>query len=123
MEPQDLKERTKQFAHRAVKLAAALPETLMGRHVGGQLIRCSTSVAANYRPACLAQSKKSFVAKLAIVIEEIDECCFWFEFVIDEGLIPSSRATPLLKESEELRAIFISSRKTARKNMNPGKTD
>jgi len=111
----DLKERTKEFAHRCVKLAMALPDTVLGRHIRSQLIRCSTSVAANYRATCLAQSKASFVSKLSIVLEETDESYFWLEFIIDEKLLKRNTVEPLLKESEELTAIFVVSRKTARK--------
>lgn len=63
----DLKQRSKIFAHRCVKLAISLPKTKLGSHIEGQLIRSSTSVAANYRAACLGQSKKSFIAKLGIL--------------------------------------------------------
>ena len=68
METEELKTRTKEFAHRCVKLANALPNSTLGRHINGQLVRCATSVAANYHAACLAQSKASFIAKLSIVI-------------------------------------------------------
>ena len=109
-----LKQRTKEFAHRCVKLSMALPKTYLGNHIKGQLIRCSTSVASNYRAACIAQSKASFVSKLSIVLEEVDESHFWLEFIIDEQLLSEERVLPLLKEAEELRAVFISSRKTAK---------
>ena len=94
----------------------ALPNSILGRHVQGQLIRSSTSVAANYRAACIAQSKASFISKLSIVIEECDESCFWLEFIIDENLLTKEKVETLFKESEELTAIFFSSRNTARKN-------
>ena len=106
--------RTKEFAHRCVKLAMFLPETDLGRHIRRQLIRCSTSVAANYRATCLAQSKASFISKLSIVLEETDESYFWLEFIIDEDLLKRRLVDSLLKEAEELTAIFISSRKTAK---------
>jgi len=109
-----LKQRTKEFAHRCVKLSMALPKTYLGNHIKGQLIRCSTSVASNYRAACIAQSKASFVSKLSIVLEEVDESHFWLEFIIDEQLLSEERVLPLLEEAEELRAVFISSRKTAK---------
>jgi four helix bundle protein len=112
--PEDLKERTKKSAHRCVRLAMALPKTPLGNHVRGQLIRCSTSVAANYRAACLAQSRAGFVAKLSIVLEEADESHFWLEFAIDEELLKPTLVHPLLREADELRGIFITSRKTAR---------
>ena len=61
------------FAHRYVKLAVSLPKSQLSRHISGQLIRSSTTVAANYRAACLAQSKPSFKSKISIVLEEADE--------------------------------------------------
>jgi len=73
-------------------------------------------VASNYRAACLAQSKASFISKLSIVLEETDESYFWLEFIIDEGLLKRELVGPLLKEADELTAIFVSSRKTTRQN-------
>ena len=110
----DQKARTKEFAHRCVKLAMALPNTPLGNHIRGQLIRCSTSVASNYRAACHAQSKAGFIAKISIVIEEADESYFWLEFIIDENLIKKDLVDPLFKVADELTAIFIASRRTAR---------
>ena len=113
MDSEELINRTKDFAHRCVKLATALPETPLGKHIRRQLIRCSTSVAANYRATCLSQSKASFVAKISIVLEETDEAAFWLEFIIDEKLLKKNLVEPLLKEAEELTAIFASSRITS----------
>ncbi len=115
MNREELTKRTKMFAHRCVKLAMALPETALGKHIKGQVIRCSTSVAANYRATCLSQSKASFTAKLSIVLEEADETAFWLEFISDENLLKESLVKPLLHDAEELTAIFASSRKTASK--------
>jgi four helix bundle protein len=114
MDQDELKRRTKEFAHRCIKLSMALPKTYLGNHIKGQLIRCSTSVASNYRAVCVAQSKGSFISKLSIVIEEADETYFWLEFIIDERLLGKERVLPLLREAGELTSIFISSRKTAR---------
>ena len=113
MNSEELIKRKKDFAHRCVKLAMALPESPLGRHLQGQVIRCSTSVAANYRATCLSQSKASFIAKISIVLEEADESAFWLEFIIDEKLLKENMVKPLLKEANELTAIFASSRKTA----------
>jgi len=118
MDKDELKKRTKDFAHRCVKLSMALPRTCLGDHIRSQLIRCSTSVASNYRAACIAQSKASFIAKLAVVIEEVDEASFWIEFIVDERLMTKAKVLALLQESRQLTAIFISSRKTARKIVN-----
>ncbi|HMC01818.1 MAG TPA: four helix bundle protein [Flavobacteriaceae bacterium] len=110
----DLKKRTKQFSHNCVKLSLDLPNTYLGNHIKKQLIRCSTSVAANYRATCIAQSKNSFISKISIVIEEVDESHFWIEFIIDENLLSKEICNSLLKEADELTRIFISSRKTAK---------
>lgn len=83
MNKEQLKQRTKQFAHNCIKFTAALPESYLGNHIRRQLIRCCTSVAANYRAACIAQSKPAFISKLGIVVEEVDETYFWLEFCID----------------------------------------
>lgn len=114
MDSEELKRRTKSFAHRCVKLCMALPNTYLGNHIKGQLIRAATSVASNYRAACRAHSKAAFVSKLSIVIEETDESYFWLEFIMDENLLKREAVEPLWKEADELTAIFVSSRKTAR---------
>jgi four helix bundle protein len=113
MDKYDLLQRTKIFAHRCVKTATSLPSHALGKHIQYQLIRCSTSVAANYRAACIAQSKPSFISKLGTVIEEVDETNFWLEFIIDEDLLANEEIFHILKESAELTSIFIASRKTA----------
>jgi len=117
MDSRDLKSRTKKFAHRCVKFSITLPKTYLGNHIKGHLIRSSTSVAANYRATCVAQSKASFIAKISIVIEESDESLFWLEFVRDENMFNDNKELNyLLTESNELVSIFIASRKTAQKN-------
>ncbi len=112
MDKYELKQRTKDFAHRCVKFASSLPGNKLGNHIEGQLIRCATSVAVNYRAVLLAQSDAAFAAKLPIVIEEVDECDFWIEFALEEEIATNDAATPLMKEAKELTAIFIASRKT-----------
>ncbi|WNH12772.1 four helix bundle protein [Thalassobellus suaedae] len=110
---EQLKKRTKIFAHNCVKLTQSLPNAYLSNHIKSQLIRCSTSVAANYRATCIAQSKPSFTAKISIVIEEVDESNFWLEFALDENIIEKHQIENLMKESSELTAIFMASRKTA----------
>lgn len=114
MNKDELKQRTKQFAHRCVKLALSLPKGVLGQHIAKQLIRCSTSVAANYRAACIAQSKPSFISKIGLVAEEADESNFWIEFIVDENMLSLSKCRPLLEEARELTLIFTASQKTAR---------
>ncbi|MEG9328829.1 four helix bundle protein [Salinimicrobium catena] len=112
-----IKQRSNSFAHKCVKLAIELPKSKLGNHIEGQLIRSSTSVAANYRAACLGQSKRAFISKLGIVIEEADECIFWPEFLRDEGMAKHEDFNEALKEAKELTSIFIASRITALKNI------
>ena len=116
MDAEELKKRTKEFAHRCVKLALALPKTVLGNHIKKQLVRCSTSVAANYRATLLAQTKAAFISKISIVIEEADESEFWLEFIMDEKLLGRKRVSALFKEAHELASIFIITRKTAQRN-------
>jgi len=109
----ELKNRTKAFAHRCVKLALELPKSILGDHIRKQIIRCSTSVAANYRAAVLAQTKAAFISKISIVVEEADETEFWLEFIIDEKLMQRKRILPLFNEAHELSSIFVTTRRTA----------
>jgi len=113
MNEQELKQRTNKFALRILDLADALPQTRSGNVIAGQIIRSGTSVAANYRALCRAKSRADFINKTSIVEEEADESCFWLQLLIDRGLLPSRRVKPLLKEADELTAIFVASRKTA----------
>ena len=91
MDKDELKRRTKTFGIRAITLVNALPKTLVGRTLGGQLVRCATSVGANYRAACRARSRAEFIAKIGTVEEEADETAFWLEMVVDAGLMKRER--------------------------------
>ena len=101
MDRNELIQRNKRFAVQCVQLAEGLPDTKLGNHIRGQLIRCSTSVAANYRASKLAQSKAAFIAKLSIVIEEADESEFWLDFGSEFGLFPHEKAKVLMNEAYE----------------------
>jgi len=117
MTPDELKARTKQFALRVIKLVAALPKNIEGRAIGNQLVRCGTSVAANYRASCRARSQSEFVAKIGVVLEEADEAQLWLEHIIEARLIHAKRVSPLLGEANELVAIFVASRKSTAANL------
>ena len=114
MTEDELKQRTKQFALRIMKLVGALPNTPVGRTIGNQLVRCGTSVGANYRAACRGRSKADFIAKLGIVVEEADESAYWLELIIDGKLLKCELVESLLQEANELTAIFTSSINTSR---------
>jgi len=115
MDSKELLKRTKLFGYDCIDLVDFLYGTYLKNHVRGQLIRCSTSVSANYRAARLAQSEASFIAKISIIIEEADESAMWLETVIDKNLLPPKFQTEtkrLLQEANELTSIFIATRKT-----------
>ncbi|MGH9880813.1 MAG: four helix bundle protein [Pyrinomonadaceae bacterium] len=113
MNAEDLKKRTKLFALRILKLAAALPNTIEGKAIRGQLVRSGTSVGSNYRAACLGRSRAEFIAKLGTVQEESDESAFWLEVIIEGGFLKEVRVRPLLDEANELTKIMARSRISA----------
>lgn len=114
MTPEELKERMKQFALRVIRLVNALPKGKAAEVIGWQLIRSATSVGSNYRAACRARSRAEFIAKLGIVEEEIDESAYWLELLVESGIMPAERLDGLIQEANELTAIVVASRKTAR---------
>jgi len=118
MTGKELIARTKVFAINAIKLSEMLPVTFLGNHIKGQLIRCSTSVAANYRATRLSQSNPTFISKLSIVIEEADESDFWIDFALEFNLLENKPAQTVMNEAKELTAIFIATRKTMNQKRN-----
>ena len=116
MNEDELKRRLKLFALRILKLVAALPRTIAGKVIGGQLARAGTSVPANYRAACRARSKAEFISRLGVVEEEADESEFWLEMIVDSGLMKLRLVQPLITEAHEIVAIMTSSRISAARN-------
>ncbi len=121
---EELKKRTKQFALDVIALSAGLPQVIETRHAIGQVIRSSSSVAANYRSACRGKSKPDFISKLGTVEEEADESGFWLEMLRDIAELrhlkidarTSKELVRLLDEANQLVAITVASRKTARRS-------
>ena len=116
MDEGDLKRRTKQFSLRVIKLVEMLPNTSTARTIGNQLLRSGMSVGANYRAACRGKSKADFIAKAGISLKEADECLYWMELLQEAGIFQVDRLKDLMKEADELVAIFTASIKTARAN-------
>lgn len=110
----ELRRRTKTFSVLVVKMFDALPRKASAYILGKQALRSGTSVGANYRAACRAHSKAEFIAKIGIVSEEADETVFWLELLIEAEIVPSQRIAGLLREAQELSAIFTASYDTAR---------
>src|SRR5580765_106653 len=112
----ELQDRTKRFALRVLGLIDRLPNTIGGRVLANQLARSATSVGANYRAACRSRSRAEFAAKLGIVAEEADETVYWLEMLRDAKLIPEGKLSELLKEANELTAIFTAGRRSSSRN-------
>src|SRR5665647_555760 len=109
MNADDFRKRTKTFAVRTIRLCEALPKSRTASVVGTQLLRCSTSVGANYRAACRAKSPRDFVAKLAIIEEECDEAIYWMELIVEAGLMSPKQVGDLKAEAEEILAMIVAS--------------
>jgi four helix bundle protein len=114
MTSEELKARTKAFALRVIKLVDAMPRSLAAQVIARQLLRSATSVGANYLAACRAQSHAEFAAKLSIVVEEADETVYWLELLRESSLLKPERLGKILREANELVAIAVASRKTAK---------
>jgi four helix bundle protein len=115
--PEELRQRTKQFALRIIKLFRALPKTQEARVLGKQVLRSGTAVAANYRSACRARSRADFISKIGITVEEADETAFWLELLIDANIVRKAKLENLLAEANELVRIFAATRATARSRL------
>lgn len=112
-----LKERTKAFSYLCFDICESLDSNYYNNHLKSQLFRSATSVAANYTATCNAQSKPSFIAKISIVVEEIDETCYWLSLMIDKNISNNERTRNALNEAKQLTAIFVKSRLTASNNL------
>jgi four helix bundle protein len=109
-----LKLRTKNFALRVLRLYRSLPKSQEARILGTQLLRSSTSIGANYRAACRGRSRAEFIAKIGIVLEEADEAVFWLELFQEGNIFPAEKLCDLVREANELVAIFVTSLRTAK---------
>jgi four helix bundle protein len=105
---QDLRERTKNYALRVIRLYRALPRgDGVGQVLGRQLLRSGTSVAAHYREACRAKSNLDFVSKLEGAQQELDESDLWLELLSDANVVKPQLVVPLRQETNELIAMFV----------------
>ncbi|APG65383.1 four helix bundle protein [Tenacibaculum todarodis] len=111
-----LKKRTKQLALDVILLYDNIKKTDSTRVIGRQLIRSVTSVAANYRAACIARSQREFFSKMSIVVEEADETLFWLEMLKDAGFVSNEKIEPLMDEALQILKIVSKARKSAGNN-------
>ena len=103
----ELRARTKNFALRIIRLYVSLPKTTEAQVIGKQLLRSGTSVGAHYREAQRAKSTADFISKLEGALQELDETAYWLELLGEAKIVPTDRLAPLVKETDELIAIFV----------------
>jgi four helix bundle protein len=111
---QELKDRTKMFALRVIRMSDVVPRTRAANVIANQILRSATSMAANYRAVGRARSKAEFLAKLGVVLEEADESVFWLELLADSRIVSAQKLRDLLGEANQLMLIFSASRRTAK---------
>ncbi len=116
---QDLVKRTKDFALRVIRLYSALPKTTEAQVIGKQLLRSGTSVGAHYREARRAKSDADFVSKIEGGLQELDETGYWLELLQDASIVKAERLHPLLDETEELIAIFVTMTRKVKSKAKP----
>jgi len=115
MPEQDLKLRTKMFALRIIRLFRSLPRSIDAQVIAKQVLRCGTSVGAQYREACRSRSPAEFISKVESALQELDETAYWLELLVDGEFVKAEKLKDLQNETNELTAIFVSSVKTAKR--------
>ena len=113
--PEELRDQTKEFALRVIRLFRSLPYRTDTQVLGKQVLRCGTSVAANYRAVCRARSKQEFIARIGIVAEEADESVLWLELANESGITKTELTEDLLTDARKLTAILTASQQTAKR--------
>ena len=103
----DLRERTKSFALRVVRMFSTLPKTTEAQVLGKQVLRSGTSIGANYREAFRGRSKAEFISKCGDCLREIEETAYWLELLVESSIISARALAPLRQECDELIAIFV----------------
>ena len=114
MQSDQLQTRTKEFSLRVLRLCRSLPQGRIQNMIANQLMRCGTSVGANYRAACRARSPAEFRAKLGIVEEEADESIYWMELLVETETVRQELLAELMQEANEIIAMIVASIRTSR---------
>jgi four helix bundle protein len=110
----DLRLRTRAFAIRIVRLFTSLPKSAEAQVLGKQLLRCGTSVGAQYHEATRSRSNAEFVSKIESGLQELEESVYWLNLLIDCGIVKQEKLSGLCQEANELSAIFVASVKTVK---------
>ena len=113
----EFKERTKQIGRRVIRMVDALPRGRGADVIARQVLRSGTSVGANYRAACRAQSRKHMLSKLRTVEEEADETLYWIETIMDTGMIRRAKVEPLHSEVEAILKMVVASTRTLSRSL------
>lgn len=121
MKNPEMRDRTKDFALRVVRMFGRLPNKVEAQVLGKQVLRSGTSVAANYREASRARSDAELVAKLGLVEQELDETMLWLELLVDAEIVPEERMAPLLGEADELLRMTVAAIRTTKQRLKAGK--
>lgn len=121
MDSNELRDRTKSFSLRVIRLVTSLPQDRVSEVLGKQLLKSGTSIGANYREALRVTSKKHFASQMSIALREADETLYWLELLAESGTVKPELLDNLIDESNQLLAIFAASVKTSRKSV--GKED
>ncbi|TWU18638.1 four helix bundle protein [Allorhodopirellula heiligendammensis] len=116
MKPDDLSERLLDLAARVGKVVDALPETRLGKHIAGQLVRSGTSPAPNYEEACAAESRRDFIHKVRVSLKELRETRCWIKLIMRSELLPEAKMVEIERETNERCKILGQSLVTARRN-------
>jgi four helix bundle protein len=114
MKDHKLRDRTKAFALRIIKMYCRLPKSTEAQVLGKQALRAGTSVAANYREASRARSNAEFISKLGVVEQELDETLLWLELLVESGIVPEAKMADLRQEADELLRMTIAAIKTTK---------
>jgi four helix bundle protein len=114
MKNQELRDRTKNYALRIIKMFCSLPKTTVAQVLGKQSLRSGTSVAANYREASRARSSSELVTKLGIVEQELDETALWLELLVEAGIVRATKLGSLQQETDELIRMIVTAIKTTK---------
>ena len=117
----DLIGRTRQFALRVIRLYASLPPSTVAQTLGKQVLRSGTSVGAHYREACRGKSNADFISKMEGALQELDETTYWLELIVESEIVKMDKIELLMKEANELIAIFVTIVKATKTKTGKGK--
>ena len=115
----EFKRKTFSLGLACIRLVRSMKRDMVGEVIGRQIVRCGTSVGANYRAACRAKSRPDMIAKLGIVEEEGDEVLYWLEMLVASETVESADVRAIMAEAESILRLTVASLRTLRSNPKP----